>query len=103
VTILLLENLKRIEKCGILGSHSGRCEESVFWDITLSIVHRKSTDDSKERVACLSPAFTLVSCSACFSTLKMEVTCSSEMSIDFQRITWRYIPEDRTLFIKEVH
>jgi hypothetical protein len=24
-------------------------------------------------------------------------TCSSEMSVDFQRATWRYIPEDRTL------
>jgi hypothetical protein len=31
------------------------------------------------------------------STLKIEVICSSETSVDFQRTTWRYIPEDRTL------
>jgi hypothetical protein len=27
----------------------------------------------------------------------MEATCSSEMSVDFQRTTERYIPEDMTL------
>jgi hypothetical protein len=32
------------------------------------------------------------SCWAYSSTLKMKVT-----SVDFQQITWRYIPEDRTL------
>jgi hypothetical protein len=42
-------------------------------------------------------AFTLVSCSAYFSTLKMEAICSSEMPVDVQQITWRYIPEDSTL------
>jgi hypothetical protein len=31
------------------------------------------------------------------STLRMEATCSSETSVDSQRTTWRYIPEDRTL------
>jgi hypothetical protein len=31
------------------------------------------------------------------STLEMEPTCSSETSVDFQRTTRRYIPEDRTL------
>jgi hypothetical protein len=36
----------------------------------------------------------LVSCSAYSSTLKREVTCSSETSVDFQRTTRRYIPED---------
>jgi hypothetical protein len=40
----------------------------------------------------------LVSCLACSSTLKMEVTCFSEMSVDFQRTTRRYIPEDRILY-----
>jgi hypothetical protein len=29
----------------------------------------------------------------------MEATCSSETSGDFKRITWRYIPEDRTFHI----
>jgi hypothetical protein len=46
---------------------------------------------------CLPPAFTLVSCLAYPSNLKMEATCSSQTSVDFQRTTRRYIPEDRTL------
>jgi hypothetical protein len=41
-------------------------------------------------------AFTLLSCSA-YSTLKMEARFSSETLVDFQRITWRYIPEDSIL------
>jgi hypothetical protein len=45
---------------------------------------------------CLSPAFTLVSCSAYSSTLKTEAIYSSETLVDFQRTTRRYIPEDRT-------
>jgi hypothetical protein len=44
----------------------------------------------------LPPAFMLVSCFAYYSTLKMEETCSSEMLVDFQRTTRRYIPQDRT-------
>jgi hypothetical protein len=32
------------------------------------------------------------------STLKMEAICYSEMSVDFQRTTRRYIPEDRTIY-----
>jgi hypothetical protein len=42
-------------------------------------------------------SFTLVSCLAYSSTLKMEATCSSETSADFQRTTRRYISEDRTV------
>jgi hypothetical protein len=44
-----------------------------------------------------SPAFTLVSCTSYSSTLKMEATCSSELSVDFGRTTRRYIPRNRTL------
>jgi hypothetical protein len=33
-------------------------------------------------------------------TLKMEEICSSETSVDFQRSTRRYIPEDCTLVLK---
>jgi hypothetical protein len=39
----------------------------------------------------------LVSRLAYSSTLKMEATCSSETSINFQWTTWRYIPEPQTL------
>jgi hypothetical protein len=45
----------------------------------------------------LSPFFTLVSFLVYSSTLKMEATCSSEMSVDFKRTTRRYISEDKTL------
>jgi hypothetical protein len=39
----------------------------------------------------------LVSFLTASSTLNMEVTYSSEMLIDFQRATWRYIAEERPL------
>jgi hypothetical protein len=39
----------------------------------------------------------LVSCSASSSTLKTEITYSSETSFDFQRTTRRCIPEDRII------
>jgi hypothetical protein len=48
-------------------------------------------------VALLAACFTLVSCLGYYSTMKMEATCSSETSVDFQPTTRRYIPEDRTL------
>jgi hypothetical protein len=37
------------------------------------------------------------SCLVYSSSLKMEVTCSSEMPVDLPRTTGRYIPEDTTL------
>jgi hypothetical protein len=49
-----------------------------------------SGDPIFEQVA--SRAFTLVSCSAYPSTLKMEAICSSETSVDFQLTTRRYMP-----------
>jgi hypothetical protein len=39
----------------------------------------------------------LVSCEAYSLTLKIEATCSSETSVYFQRTTWCYVLEDRTL------
>jgi hypothetical protein len=40
----------------------------------------------------------LVSCLVCFSNLKMEATCSSEISVDFQQTTRRCI--QKTQFSK---
>jgi hypothetical protein len=40
----------------------------------------------------------LVSCLTYSSTLKMEETCSSETLI-FQRSAFRYVPDDRTLYV----
>jgi hypothetical protein len=47
--------------------------------------------------ALLAICFMLVSCLAHSSTLKTEVTCSSETIVDFRRTTCRCIPEARTL------
>jgi hypothetical protein len=33
------------------------------------------------------------------STLKMKATCSSETSVDLQRTTWRFIPENKPFFL----
>jgi hypothetical protein len=49
--------------------------------------------------ASLATCFVPVSCLAYTSTLKMEATYSSEMSVDFQQTTQPYNPEDRTLHI----
>jgi hypothetical protein len=43
-----------------------------------------------------SPVFTLACCLA-YSTLEMEVICSSKTSVDFQRVIRHFIPEDSTL------
>jgi hypothetical protein len=39
----------------------------------------------------------LISCLAYSLTVKMEATCSSETSVDFQRTTSRYIPDYKVL------
>jgi hypothetical protein len=53
--------------------------------------------ESQPTRLCLLPTLTLVPCSAYSVTLKMEAIYSSETSVYFQRTTWCYIPEDRTL------
>jgi hypothetical protein len=42
------------------------------------------------------------SCLAYSTTLKMEATCTSETSVDFERITRRCIPEDRIVLISSL-
>jgi hypothetical protein len=49
--------------------------------------------ESREK-ALPSAGFMLVSCLAYSTTLEIEVALYSETSIDFERTTWRYIPED---------
>jgi hypothetical protein len=53
-----------------------------------------STDNLKEqKELCIL----LVPCLAYFLTLRMEVTCSSETSVDFKRTLRCYTPKNRTL------
>jgi hypothetical protein len=97
--------------------HRLRVKSTIFWDITPCSplidnrrfegayrFHLQGRAISRARIQregrwpCLPPAFTLVSCSAYFSILKMEAICFFETSVDNQRTTRRYIPEDRTLY-----
>jgi hypothetical protein len=50
----------------------------------------------------LATCVMLISCLDISSTLKMEAIYSSETPVDFQRITQRYIPDDRTFLITAV-
>jgi hypothetical protein len=49
------------------------------------------------KVGVLANCFTLVSCLAYLSILKVEAICSSETSVDSQWTARRYIPKDSTL------
>jgi hypothetical protein len=74
---------------------------SISWhtyNVAQSVVSEPSFRKDMSPLLCLPPAFTLVSCSASSSTLKIEATYSSETSVDFQRATQRYIPGERTLY-----
>jgi hypothetical protein len=65
-------------------------KSSIFWDITLCGLLKVNR--------CFQGTYSalLVSYLTYSLTLKMEATCSSEISADFQWTTWHYIPEDRT-------
>jgi hypothetical protein len=65
--------------CWIRGSHSSGYEE---------FYHLESL---------LATCFILIACLAYSSTLKLQVTCSSEKSSEFRRTVGRYIPEDGIL------
>jgi hypothetical protein len=62
----------------------------MLWTIKFYIVERAV-------ILLLAACLMLVSSLKSSSTLKTEETCSSEMSVDFQRNTYRYIPEDINL------
>jgi hypothetical protein len=72
---------------------------SIFWDITPCSplkVNRRFGGTCRFHLQ-QSSACHLVSRSAYFSTLRMEVKCSSETSVHFQRSARRCIPEERNL------
>jgi hypothetical protein len=95
-------------------------KNTIFWDITscsplkvnwnfggifrLNFQGREISlaRNQRESRPCLPPTLTLVCCSAYSSTLKIEAKCSSELSIDFQRTTRRYIQEDSAALISKI-
>jgi hypothetical protein len=64
---------------------------------TLLVMGGASFSETLVSINLLAARFMLVSCLSYSSTLKMEMTCSSEMLIDFQQTTWLFIPEDTGL------
>jgi hypothetical protein len=79
-------------------SHSGGYEE--FYLLGYNAVQSVENQTTFRRNILLSSSefvlcFLLVSCWAYSSTLKMEATCSSETSIDFERTTHQYIAQDK--------
>jgi hypothetical protein len=87
--------------CMIWGSDSGGYEEFyLLW------FRWKSADVSGEHAVSILRPFksptcyllSLVCCLVYSSILKMDATCSSEASVEIQRTTRRYIPEDKIKF-----
>jgi hypothetical protein len=63
-------------------------KDSVFWYIV-----KRSPLKVRKFGSFVSVCFMLIPCLAYTSTPKMEVSCSSKTSTDFQRITRSFIPE----------
>jgi hypothetical protein len=72
-------------------------KSTIFWDIK-PLVRWKSTDVSQEHFGSILSikeyAKQETSVKQAASRVKMEAKYSSETSVDFQRITWHYIPGD---------
>jgi hypothetical protein len=110
-TLFISDAIAYCTKNRVVRLQDSRLSERWSWRVLSSWMKRRrmvrwnSTDVSEEHVASSKPArnqdeagskfaayFILASCFAYSSTLKMEVTYSSETSVAFQRITRRYIP-----------
>jgi hypothetical protein len=70
--------------------------QRISWARNQHKTHSKQGQEP-EKQALVSACFMLVSCLAYSLALKMEVTCSSGMSADFQWTTQCYMSKDRTL------
>jgi hypothetical protein len=64
-------------------------KNTIFWDVTLCSPLKVNR--------MVWHVFLLLTCSA-YSILQMKAICSTETSVDFQRTTWRYMPESINLF-----
>jgi hypothetical protein len=115
--MMKLENSLTTQFRTLYSKWSDKMKNTVFWDITpfspLKVtrcfgetyrLHLQGRRISRAEFCldllwfCLTPAFKLLSCSAYSFTLKMDATCSSEISGDFQLTTRRYTQET-VLFI----
>jgi hypothetical protein len=92
---------QKLKSAVFRGNFMQSVESKPTFQRNISSPSLRSRNKSSKKPACkqvlLGTAFTLVSFSAYSLTLKMEVICSSEMSVDFHQTTWRCILEDDTL------
>jgi hypothetical protein len=76
---------------------------SIFWDIMpcspLKVNQHFGGTCCLHLQPLLATCFTFISCSAYSLALKLEVTCSSKMSVDFQLTTFQTIFQRIELFI----
>jgi hypothetical protein len=94
-------------------------KSTIFWDITLcspfsvnrrlggtyrlnlqgrkNKFRKKSAESRWQALFGLPPVFRWFPAELIFATVNMEATCSFEKSVDTERTTRRYIPEDGTL------
>jgi hypothetical protein len=76
---------------------------SIFWDIMPSsplkvlFIFKLKKSQARHQHELLATCLMLVSCLAYTLMMKMVEACCSKTQDDFQRITRRYVPEDRTL------
>jgi hypothetical protein len=70
-----------------------RTDESAFFPFSLCTIPRL-----RKPHAPLALCFMLLSCLPYFSALKIETTCSSETSFDFQGTKRYYVSEDKMLY-----
>jgi hypothetical protein len=61
--------------------------------VIIIVIQGRSHNETANKVR-----FMLVSCLSYSLTLKMEATYSFETWADFHQSTWRYIPEERSIF-----
>jgi hypothetical protein len=78
-----------------------RLQSILAWIlIAIPFVCTDTVLNLRSKLILLATCFTLVSYLAYSTTMKKVATCFSETSVDFQRVTLRYIPEDRILLRK---
>jgi hypothetical protein len=105
VECTLLLDFNQTGICKIVGSHSSGYEEYYILGynavkfVECRPTFQRNISPPSLAELCLPSAVTLVSCTAYFSTMKMEAIYSSETSVDTQQTIWPYIPEDGTLQI----